>query len=120
MRFLIIHVFLLCTIGASLQADGDKEENRSPLDEQTVDATAAYDQGNVFARILRGELPANTVYENDYALAFWDIRPRAKVHVLVILKGPSNNFISFAEHASPEEQLGLLRAIKKVADKMKI
>ncbi len=112
---LFIQVFLLGTIVMPLLAD-----DQPPLDEKTVDATAPYDQSNVFARILRRELPANIVYENDYALAFWDIRSRAKVHVLVIPKGPYNNFISFTEHASLEEQLGLLRAIHEVAEKMKI
>lgn len=89
-------------------------------EENTVDATAPYDPNNVFARILRKELPADVVYENEHALAFWDIRPRAKVHVLVIPKGPYTNFIKFTENASESEQLGLLRAIREVAAMMKV
>lgn len=86
-------------------------------DEETVDTAAPYDSDNVFARILRRELPADIVYEDEYALAFWDISPRAKVHVLVIPKGPYSNFMRFTEQASAEEQLGLLNAIRLVADK---
>lgn len=86
--------------------------------EQTVDARAPYDPQNPFARILRKELAADIVYENDHALAFWDIRPRAKVHVLVIPKGPYNNIMRFIEDASPGEKLGLLNALGAVAREM--
>lgn len=89
-------------------------------EEKTVDATAPYDPNNVFARILRKELPADVVYESEHALAFWDIRPRAKVHILVIPKGPYNNFVRFTENASPEEQLDLLSAIHAVAAKFDV
>lgn len=80
-----------------------------------VDATADYDPGNAFARILRDELPADVVFENDYALAFHDIRPRAKVHVLVIPKGPFTNVLEFNQNASDAEKLGFLDAISKTA-----
>lgn len=83
--------------------------------EEPVDATAEYDPDNVFARILRGELPAEVVYESPHALAFHDIRPRAKVHVLVIPKGPYTNILTFNAEASPEEKLGLLEAISATA-----
>lgn len=87
-------------------------------EEQTVDATAPYDTNNVFARILRRELPADIVFESEHALAFWDIRPRAKVHILVIPKGPYTNVARFVEQASPAEQIDLLKAIHTVAAKM--
>ncbi len=89
-------------------------------EEKTVDATTSYDTSNVFARILRKELPADVVYENEHAVAFWDIRPRAKIHVLVIPKGPYTNFINFSAKATAEEQLGLLRAIREVAAKLNV
>ena len=81
--------------------------------EELVDAKAAYDSNNVFARILRGELPADVVYENDHALAFHDIWPQARVHVLVIPKGPYANINSFNSEASSQEILGLLDAISQ-------
>jgi len=83
--------------------------------EELVDATADYDTNNVFARILRGELPADIVYESDYALAFHDISPKARVHVLVIPKGPYTNILQFNQNASSEEKLGLLDAISQTA-----
>lgn len=83
--------------------------------EELVDATADYDTNNVFARILRGELPAKIVYESEYALAFHDIRPRAKVHVLVIPKGQFTNIMQFNANASDAEKLGFLDAISQTA-----
>jgi diadenosine tetraphosphate (Ap4A) HIT family hydrolase len=88
--------------------------------EEFVDATAQYDPDNIFARILRGDAPADVVFENDYALAFHDIRPRAKVHVLVIPKGPYTNVMQFNARASDEEKLGLLDAISQTAQIMKV
>jgi diadenosine tetraphosphate (Ap4A) HIT family hydrolase len=88
--------------------------------EELVDATAQYDPDNIFARILRGDAPADVVFENDYALAFHDIRPRAKVHVLVIPKGPYTNVMQFNARASDEEKLGLLDAISQTAQIMKV
>ena len=69
----------------------------------------SYDENNIFARILRGEIPNKTVYEDDYALAFHDINPLMPVHVLVIPKGPYRTAHEFAEQASVE-QLGLMMA----------
>ena len=83
--------------------------------EELVDAAADYDTNNVFARILRGELPADIVFESEYALAFHDIRPKARVHVLVIPKGPYTNILQFNQNASSEEKLGLLDAISQTA-----
>jgi len=80
-----------------------------------IDATQAYDENNIFARILRGELPCETVYEDDYALAFSDIRPAAPTHVLVIPRGPYVSWDDFAERASDAEIAGFVRAVGKVA-----
>ena len=80
-----------------------------------VDATQPYDDGNVFARILRGELPANKVYEDEHVLAFKDIRPQAKVHALVIPKGAYISAQDFGEKASAKEIAAFHRAVSKVA-----
>ncbi len=74
-----------------------------------------YDQNNIFAKILRGEIPAKKLYEDDYALAFADIHPRAPVHVLVIPKGPYVSFVDFSAKATPEEIAGFVRALGRVA-----
>ena len=73
-----------------------------------------YDKNNIFARILRKEIPANVVYENDVALAFHDIYPKAPLHVLVIPKGEFITFDNFAAHASPEEIIGFTQAMHHV------
>ena len=75
----------------------------------------AYDDNNVFAKILRGEIPCKKVYEDEYALAFHDINPQAPVHVLVIPKGKYISMVDFAASASPAEQAGFLRAVGKTA-----
>ena len=74
-----------------------------------------YDQNNIFAKILRGEIPCDKVYESDHALAFKDINPQAKVHVLVIPKGAYVNMDDFSQNATNEEITGLIRAIGEVA-----
>ena len=73
-----------------------------------------YDKNNIFARILRKEIPANVVYEDDYALAFHDINPKAPVHILVIPKGEFVSFFDFAEKASPDLMIGFEKAIHQV------
>ena len=73
-----------------------------------------YDPQNIFARILRGEIPNKTVFENDHALAFHDIAPQAPVHVLVIPKGAYVSLDHFARDASPEEQVGFMAAVSEV------
>ena len=75
-----------------------------------------YDPQNVFARILRGELPNKTVYESTHSLAFHDIAPQAPSHVMVIPKGPYMSLDHFARDASPEEQLDFLAAVAKVCE----
>ncbi|MEJ6403770.1 HIT domain-containing protein [Yoonia sp. 2307UL14-13] len=73
-----------------------------------------YDDQNIFAKILRGEIPNKTVYESDHALAFEDIQPQAPVHVLVIPKGAYVSLDHFARDASPEEQVGFMQAVAEV------
>ena len=80
-----------------------------------VNGLPPYDDANVFAKILRGEIPSKKVFEDEWALAFLDIAPQAPVHVLVIPKGPYCSFADFSALASPEEIAGLTRAIGKVA-----
>ena len=75
-----------------------------------------YDPGNIFARILRKEIPARTVYEDDFALAFHDIAPQAPIHVLVIPKGPYVSIADFSATASPVEITGFWRAVSKIAE----
>jgi histidine triad (HIT) family protein len=80
-----------------------------------IDATQPYDESNIFARILRGEIPAKAVYEDAHALAFHDIKPQAPVHLLVIPKGPFVSWDDFSEHASEAEIAGFVRAVGHVA-----
>ena len=80
-----------------------------------IDATLPYDDSNIFARILRGELPSKTVYEDDHALAFHDINPQAPLHILVIPKGPYVSWDDFSERGSDAEIAGFVRAVGKVA-----
>jgi histidine triad (HIT) family protein len=80
-----------------------------------IDATQPYDDTNIFARILRGELPSKKVYEDDHVLAFHDINPLAPVHILVIPKGSYVSWDDFSEKASDAEMAALTRAIGKIA-----
>ena len=80
-----------------------------------IDATLPYDDGNIFARILRGELPCRKVYEDDHALAFHDINPQAPVHILVVPKGRYVSWDDFSEHADDAEIAGFVRAVGHVA-----
>ena len=75
----------------------------------------AYDRNNIFARILRGEIPCKKVYEDDHVLAFADIAPQAPTHILVIPKGAYVSMDDFAAHASETEIAALVRALGKVA-----
>ena len=76
----------------------------------------AYDPTNIFARILRGEIPCKKLYEDDWALAFHDINPQAPVHVLVIPKGAYVSMADFGAKASSEEIAGFFRAVAKAAE----
>lgn len=80
-----------------------------------IDATLPYDDSNIFARILRGELPAKSVYEDEFALAFHDINPQAPLHILVIPKGPYVSWDDFSDRGSDAEIAGFVRAVGKVA-----
>jgi histidine triad (HIT) family protein len=80
-----------------------------------IDATQPYDSQNVFAKILRGEIPNKTVYEDEWALAFHDINPQAPLHVLVIPKGAYVSWDDFSTRASAEEIAGFVRAVGHVA-----
>ena len=80
-----------------------------------IDATLPYDDGNIFARILRGELPCTKVYEDAFALAFHDIRPAAPVHILVIPKGAYVSWDDFSARAPAEEIAGFVKAVGHVA-----
>ncbi|HEY0269830.1 MAG TPA: histidine triad nucleotide-binding protein [Sphingomonas sp.] len=80
-----------------------------------IDATLPYDDGNIFARILRGELPCKKVYEDEYALAFHDINPQAPIHILVIPKGRYVSWDDFSTGASDAEIAGFVRAVGQVA-----
>ena len=73
-----------------------------------------YDPQNIFARILRGEIPNKTVFENDHALAFHDIAPQAPIHVLVIPKGAYVSLDHFARDASADEHFGFMQAVAEV------
>ena len=78
----------------------------------------AYDPNNIFAKILRGEIPCNKVYEDEHALAFHDINPQAPVHVLVIPKGEYVSMADFTASAPADLVVGFMRAVGKVADEL--
>ena len=80
-----------------------------------IDPTQPYDESNIFARILRGEIPCTKVYEDEFAFAFHDIHPLAPTHILVIPKGPYVSWDDFSRKASDEEIAGLVRAVGKIA-----
>jgi histidine triad (HIT) family protein len=80
----------------------------------------AYDKKNIFAKILRGEIPCDKVYEDEHALAFRDINPQAPVHVLVVPKGPYINTDDFSAKASDVEIAGYIRAVGHVGRKLGI
>jgi diadenosine tetraphosphate (Ap4A) HIT family hydrolase len=80
-----------------------------------IDATLPYDEDNIFARILRGEIPSKRVYEDAFALAFHDINPMAPAHILVIPKGAFVSWDDFSARASEAEIAGFVRAVGKVA-----
>ena len=80
-----------------------------------IDPTLPYDPNNIFAKILRGEIPNKTVYEDEWALAFHDINPQAPVHVLVIPTGPYVSWDDFSVRASGDEIAGFIRAVGQVA-----
>jgi histidine triad (HIT) family protein len=66
----------------------------------------SYDDSNIFAKILRGEIPCNKIYEDDFVLSFQDINPQKKIHALVIPKGRYVDLDDFSLNATPEEMVG--------------
>jgi diadenosine tetraphosphate (Ap4A) HIT family hydrolase len=75
----------------------------------------SYDSNNIFAKILRGEIPCKKVYEDNHVLAFHDIAPQAPSHILVLPKGPYRDMNDFSAKAAPEEIAALFRAVGKIA-----
>jgi histidine triad (HIT) family protein len=80
-----------------------------------IDATKPYDDSNIFARILRGEIPCKKVYEDDHVLAFHDIHPQAPTHILVIPKGCYVSWDDFSQNAPDEEIGAFVRAVGQIA-----
>ena len=80
-----------------------------------IDATLPYDDGNIFARILRGEIPSKKVYEDDHVLAFHDINPLSPTHILVIPKGSYVSWDDFSAKASDAEIAAFVRAVGTIA-----
>ena len=83
-----------------------------------VKGTGEYDDANIFARILRGEIPCRKVHEDNWSLAFHDINPQAPTHVLVIPKGRYISMADFSARASDAEIAGFIRAVGQVARDM--
>ena len=80
-----------------------------------IDATQPYDDTNIFAKILRGEIPSTKVYDDEWAYAFEDINPQAQIHTLVIPKGRYVSWDDFSARASSDEIAGFVRAVGQVA-----
>lgn len=80
-----------------------------------IDATQPYDRNNIFAKILRDEIPSKRVYEDDHAIAFHDIAPQAPTHILVIPRGAYVSWDDFSARASDAEIVGFVRAVGTVA-----
>ena len=80
----------------------------------------SYDENNIFAKILRGEIPCKKIYEDNFVLSFHDINPQKKIHALVIQKGKYVDLDDFGQNASPDEMVGLIKGINIVARKLGI
>jgi histidine triad (HIT) family protein len=78
----------------------------------------SYDNNNIFAKILREEIPCNKIYEDEFILSFYDINPQKKIHALVIPKGKYEDLDDFSSNASNEEIIGLIKGISIVAKKL--
>ena len=79
-----------------------------------------YDKNNVFAKIIRGEIPSKKVVENEYAMSFYDVNPMCKTHVLVVPRGEYENILDFSRRATPAEQAGFWDCFVKTAEKLGI
>ena len=80
----------------------------------------SYDDNNIFAKILKGQIPCNKIYEDDFVLSFYDINPQKKIHALVIPKGKYLDLDDFSVNATSKEMVGLLKGINIVAKKLGI
>jgi diadenosine tetraphosphate (Ap4A) HIT family hydrolase len=80
----------------------------------------AYDKENVFAKIIRGQIPCKKAYEDDHALAFHDVNPQTPIHVLVVPKGSYTSFDDFSQYASDQEIVAFVRAVGKVASELQV
>jgi len=80
----------------------------------------SYDDNNIFAKILRGEIPCKKIHEDDFVLSFYDVNPQKKIHALVIPRGKYVDLDDFSFNASSEEIIGLLKGISIVAKKLGI
>ena len=80
----------------------------------------SYDDNNIFAKILRGEIPCDKIYEDKYVLSFYDVNPQKKIHALIIPKGKYVDLDDFNENASKEEIYGLMKGISLVSKKLNI
>lgn len=85
-----------------------------------VNGTGPYDPDNIFAKILRGDIPCKTVFENDWVLAFHDIAPKAPVHVIIIPKKPYVSFIDFSKNASADEIAAVMQSTGQIAADLKL
>ena len=79
-----------------------------------------YDDNNIFAKIIRGEIPCKKIYEDKFILSFYDINPQKKIHALVIPKGKYVDLDDFSSNATPEEMVGMFKGITIVAKKLGI
>ncbi len=84
----------------------------------TVSGLGSYDPDNIFARILRGEIPSTKVFEDEHVVAFNDVNPQAPVHVLVVPRGAYVSFADFSRRASSDEVVGFFRAVAQVATQL--
>ena len=80
----------------------------------------SYDENNIFAKILRGEIPCKKIYEDEFVLSFHDINPQKKIHALVIPKGKYTDLNDFCKNASPKEMVGMFKGIEIVSNKLGI
>ena len=80
----------------------------------------AYDKNNIFAKILRGEIPCKKIYENDFVLSFYDINPQKKIHALIIPKGSYVDLDDFIQNAKSNEILEFFKGVSHVAKILKV
>ena len=86
----------------------------------TYSSFRVYDKENIFAKILRNEMPCKKIYENNFALSFYDIHPQKNVHALVIPKGPYIDYDHFINNANDDEIIGFFKAISEVSKILKV